>query len=534
MAYFATNSSFFVNGKIILWGVSVSVSSFLHAATLAQTDADLMSSVSLNKADVTINSSLEGNDFEADSSLSDIRIIFLTLPSVEEQYTPYELDQELLELLAQTNSVFANSLVNAKVSLAYVGSWTLGTEDWLQSATAEQMYQAMNATVSDGYWGDGKLAQQYSADVIFLLDSWSSGDAYCGWASIGTESDLMHKETTSSFGVIRLGPGCGINAFSVTHEIGHLLGAAHALDDSLSASSPFGYGIACGESYTVMHQSYPKTPYFSSAELQQEGVSCGSFELQDNARLFNARTKLLADKNSENEIKVHLVDQIRQQVDASSDSVRVTLFRAGDLSESSSFRWDYSYLYSSQKSSLQGGEVVFDAGQSSAEIETNLTWGMINRDEKFEIYFKNPLNIKLMKTTVSLKVNDEGIVSAPIANFSVEVIGARVKLVDRTDSEFEIIETHWDLGDGQEVFNQNQFDYEYQSESDFPVTLSVVDEYGSTDSMTVVVNAKIAAEPSSSPPSAAEPSDGSEGGALSFYWFVLFIVANRFKKKFGV
>jgi len=529
MAYFAKVASLFVKWQIILWGLSVGVSS-LHAATLAHTEADLMSSVLLSKAEVTINPSLKENEFEANSSLSDIRIMFLTLPSVEERYTPYELDQELLGLLAQTNSVFANSLVNAKVSLAYVGSWTLGAENWLQSATAEQMFNTMKTTVSDGYWGKGELAQQYNADVIFLVDTWSSEDAYCGWASIGTESDLKYQEATSSFGVIRLGLGCGLNAYSVTHEIGHLLGAAHAPDDSLTASSPFGYGMACGERYTVMHQNYPKTPYFSSAELQQQEVSCGSFELQDNARLFNSRTQLLAGKNSENESGAYLVDQIRQQVDASSDSVQVTLFRAGDLSQPSSFRWDYSYMYSSQESSLQGGEVFFLAGQSSAEIETNLTWGMINRDEKFEIYFKNPFNIKFMKATASLKPNDEDVVSAPIANFSVEVVGALVKFVDQTDSEFEIIETHWDLGDGQEAFNQNQFDYEYQSEGDFFVTLSVVDEYGNTDSMTVAVNAKLATESSSSI-SVAETSEDSEAGALAIYWLILLLIAIRMKKK---
>lgn len=536
MANCAAKAAFFLKWQVIFIGVCVCFSAALQASTLIQQYS--LSEIAEKASDEGVAltpSLLDGRELAL--SLADIRVMFLALPSVDERLSSYELDLALSEALAQTNEIFLNSRVAAKVSLAYVGDWTAGGDEWLQSATAEQIFNFMRPLVNEHYWGEGRLAELYQADVIFLVDYRDPSDAYCGWAAIGSEAEIERRDATSSYGVIRLGPGCGASAYIVAHELGHLLGAAHGPDEALSATSPFGYGADCGGLYTVMHQNFPKTPYYSSSELQLSGESCGNYELQDNARLFASRSELLAGKNVDLQSGAYLVDRFRQVVDAESNSVRVSLFRGGDLSARSHLRWDYAYLYDSQESSLRGGEVVFAEGQSRAEIEVDMTWGIINNNEDFEIYFKNPANLELKTSSLPLNVTTV-MDSMPIANFSVQADGLAVRFFDLSDSEANITALSWTLGDGASVLNKGQFDHQFHEDGEYFVTLDITDEFGGQDSVAMIVdvaaslaksNVEGVAQDEAIANEAESVAGSSGGGTLTFYFLLLLLLGLRIK-----
>ena len=77
---------------------------------------------------------------------------------------------------------------------------------------------------------------------------------------IGVGSNLLVRDGGIRGVVIRLGPGCGKAASILAHELGHLMGAGHGVNDSVVASDGRGYGVRCGNGATIMHSSFPKHP----------------------------------------------------------------------------------------------------------------------------------------------------------------------------------------------------------------------------------------------------------------------------------
>ena len=474
---------------------------------------------------------------QMDRDLPVIRVMFLALPSLKNHFSDFELDSEVNKLIDQTNQAFLNSGISAAVETAYVGPWPLNNGSQLENMSAASIYNSLHGPINQHLWGKGLLADVHQADVIFVLDYRQADDSHCGWASIDNEQGLLNQDVTYSYGVIRLGPGCGARAYILAHELGHLLGAAHGPEQNLVASAEYGYAASCGNKNTIMHQNFPKTPYYSGPTVSHEGVVCGNYEMQNNVRLLNDRAVLLAAKNGSIKSHTMLVAAKTHEINVDNSTAILTVLRGGDLREASAVDWSYANVYKKQGVHLEGGELFFPAGASKVNLQVDIPKGLLDLNGEFVIYLKNAVNLLLNQDELTVSTRVEYGDSFLAANFSLDYVDDKLVLKDISQSEFGIASSLWIFADGSKILSEPEIPLAMDKEVG-EVTLQVTDVGGRQDSVSLFIDtsdsgqgyglfAQAGSEQESfaQADSFSEPNAGrSGGGSLSIPFLLLWVV----------
>jgi metallopeptidase family M12-like protein len=189
-----------------------------------------------------------------------------------------DVKRELVDLAIEeaNHSLRMSNLANIKLRLVHA----------YQTAYVEEGEHFQHlwrfADRGDGYMDEiHGLRDKYRADVAVLIVDDPAG---CGL------STRVYADAEEAYSVVH--HECAAAAYSLAHEIGHLIGARHELAlDKTMMPFPYGHGFVNGSkwrdimSYKVSCGGCPRLPVWSSPTLLVKGEPAGSPDL-DNARVI--------------------------------------------------------------------------------------------------------------------------------------------------------------------------------------------------------------------------------------------------------
>ncbi len=189
------------------------------------------------------------------------------------------------QAVSLTNQSYRNSQVKARLQLAGRVRMTYRET----GKTYSQMLSDFRGTTDGNLDNIHTLRNSWSADISVLLAD-MGGTGACGVA-------YVMASATSAFAVVDY--NCATSVYTFAHEIGHLYGALHNIEDS-PALTPFAYGHGFRQPTwrTVMSYncspSCPRINYWSNPRVTYGGVAMGTVDRQDNARVLNTTAPILA------------------------------------------------------------------------------------------------------------------------------------------------------------------------------------------------------------------------------------------------
>ncbi len=435
--------------------------SYVQAATVAlESVRKQVKSVSISVPAAYSKSMLP----EESEQITVVRIMFLYLDAVLQYHNLAQLKMQLDSWLNQANAVFANSGVQVVFEMAYLGRWPEEAQHVLHDHDIKQVFDAVASNIHT-LWSS-KFLEKWSADVLFLVDQ-RVQDPYCGWASIGSLTDLMATDFTRSYGILRLGPGCGNSAFTLPHELGHLLGAGHGLEESVLATDTRGYGYACAQRYTIMHTRFAKHPFFSDPHKIVNSEVCGEEYHANNSQLLKERILYLAEKTKEPIAHSYFVTTIDLKDDVDQPALHLQFERFGLLQESAAF--DAMLFSANDESLIQQLHVNFEAGESYKMIEVE--WPFVSLDPYVLAYY-NFYNVQTVTMQQMAFELTELLSPEKPPYFSVQI--QNLTLVIDDVQNVDAANVSWDFGDGV-VSSELYAEHTYAVPGNYTLTMYIGD-----------------------------------------------------------
>lgn len=187
-------------------------------------------------------------------------------------------------LLAEelSNQSFANSGINCKIEIVYIGK-----TDYEESSASTDVTRFRNT--DEGYMDDvHTLRTKYAADVCVLLTDYNFSP--CGRAY------TIKARRDEAFCVVQA-YYCSTNYYSFIHEIGHLTGCRHNPEND-GSNSPYEYGhgyINSDKTWrTIMAygnhcNDCPRIQFWSNPYITHNGETMGNTDSCNNAKVWNIR-----------------------------------------------------------------------------------------------------------------------------------------------------------------------------------------------------------------------------------------------------
>lgn len=177
--------------------------------------------------------------------------------------------------VAETNQAYINSGIDIHMNL-------VGSAQTTYSETGKTFDTMLSdlKTLSDVT----TLRDSVKADVVVML---TTNSAYCGEA-------YQYGGASYAFGVVSY--SCATGYYSFAHEIGHMQGANHNVEDATNDSFAYGHGYRQTAtspawrtimSYKCPTVTCPRLQYFSNPNLNYNGLAMGTPSANDNARVLN-------------------------------------------------------------------------------------------------------------------------------------------------------------------------------------------------------------------------------------------------------
>lgn len=479
-----------------------------------------------------------------------IRIGFFYLDATLEAVSIQAMHDALVARIAQANTALINSDINGQFVFNHLSPWPHNNHASFHDIDARTTYNAMAPTI-ENLTQSGYLAR-YGIDIALLVD-YRVEDPYCGWASINTLADLTNAERTRSYGLLRLGPGCGLDSLALIHELGHLFGAGHGLGDSVIPSDPRGHGYVCNDKHTIMHTRHAKHLFFSSPWKEANGDLCGRQDQANVQALITERFPLLAQRNSTPRNSANV--QISMRNGDTPGAVTLTFERFGWVDSDAHFdfhldskRSGNTNINSNTDNTLH--RITFAPGELVQTYQVILDPGTI---ETTTILVINPDNIDLPFRTSTLgELNAQ---SALVIGYRQEALTVRLEFSEEVASlasrelvTWSAVTVDWQdgtLSDEEDFDNPRAITHTYNEIGIYTIQFSGYDPEGVFQERSLTVNvgtdtasshntpSLIPAENNSNASSNAstDAAASSTGGTVNISLILISLVLMFFRKK---
>jgi hypothetical protein len=237
--------------------------------TLAQAEA-----ANANRATISPLSTAKRKELTSKKITIDVMVLYTA--SVAGKYV--EVEKDLVALaIEEANGTFRNSgLPNIKLRLVASRQIDYDEKD---GEHFDHLYRMADGVGT--FKNVRQLRDQSRADIVALIVDDASG---CGLSTrVAAEADEAYVVAHHS---------CAAVSHSLTHEIGHIIGARHDRNiDKSVAPFPYGHGYVNGTkwrdimSYKESCDGCPRLPFFSSATVKIKGERGGAVDA-DNARVI--------------------------------------------------------------------------------------------------------------------------------------------------------------------------------------------------------------------------------------------------------
>lgn len=216
--------------------------------------------------------------------LSNPEIDILVFYTTNAKNAAYDIEASIASALGLANDSFSSSLISASLNLVAMVEVSYTESDSL----AEDLTRLM--LPNDWHMDNIHTYRNFfGADVVMLIVD--SADNLCGRA--------YWNVPYSSFAMGVVQHDC-IAGYTITHEIGHIIGAGH---EKVETSNPFfsyghGYVYSTGNWRTVMATNgnpEPRINYWSNPDKYLSGIPMGTSSDEDNARIWDLRAADVAD-----------------------------------------------------------------------------------------------------------------------------------------------------------------------------------------------------------------------------------------------
>ncbi|WP_444933017.1 M12 family metallo-peptidase [Microbulbifer sp. JTAC008] len=262
-----------------------SIISEVDQSALIDHDENYYANSSYNFTDM--DGSISNDSVHLDSS-SEFTVIVAYTEGFLNEAVDVDAYMDLLE--QETNTAYINSSIDTRVKIihayqtSYSQSGSFSTDREYFSNTSNPETQELLS-----------LRDSFNADVMMVLTG-NDGYSYCGIArEIGASEDTALALAKES---------CAAGYYSFGHELGHLFGARHIIDNDPS-TTPFVYGHGyCNTRsntwHTVMAYNCPsdtgglRIQQWSNPNISINGEPTGTVDLEFNARVINERAQEVA------------------------------------------------------------------------------------------------------------------------------------------------------------------------------------------------------------------------------------------------
>ena len=184
--------------------------------------------------------------------------------------------------VAETNQAYINSGINIHMNLVSSAQITYSEVGKTYETMVSELISLPDVAT---------LRDNVKADVVVML---STNGSYCGMA---------YQYGGAAFAMSVVNYSCATGYYSFAHEIGHIQGASHNVENSGGASFAYGYGyrnIATSPAWrTIMSYgcstvACPRLQYFSNPNINYNGLAMGTPSTNDNARVLNETAATVA------------------------------------------------------------------------------------------------------------------------------------------------------------------------------------------------------------------------------------------------